>query len=183
MISRRSGWWLGLVGLVLLAATSVCLLVWWSPELLGMRLGRDEQTTWWLVTVGVTLVVLAMLGGFQLVVRRVVGSSYQQASGDDLNTPALTPSKGSILPWEKLLTDLRERHGFFWRRKVRLFLVVGEPAQVAAIAPGLTRENWLEGQNTMLLWAGSVQVSRKTLCLSNGAAYAAGVRLMVSSGH
>ena len=52
---------------------------------------------------------------------------------------------------------LRDQYGFFWRRKVRLFLVVGEPAQIAAIAPGLTKENWLEGQSTVLLWAGSVQ--------------------------
>lgn len=90
-------------------------------------------------------------------VRRVVGSSYQQAIGDDLNTSALTPSKGNVLPWEKLLTDLRERHGFFWRRKVRLLLVVGEPEQIEAIAPGLREQRWLEGQNTVLLWAGSVQ--------------------------
>ncbi len=157
MNSRRSRWWWGFVGLVLVVAISVCLLVWWSPELLGMRLGRDEQTTWWSVTVGVTLLVLAMLGGFQLMVRRVVGSSYQQAIGDDLNTPALTPSKGNVLPWEKLLIDLSEHHGFFWRRKVRLLLVVGEPEQIEAIAPGLSEQRWLEGQNTVLLWAGSVQ--------------------------
>jgi type VI secretion system protein ImpL len=55
---------------------------------------------------------------------------------------------------------LRDQYGFFWRRKVRLLLIVGEPAQVEAIAPRLTTEHWLEGQNTVLLWGGSVQSKR-----------------------
>ncbi len=52
---------------------------------------------------------------------------------------------------------LRLRYNLFWRRKVRLLLVVGEPAQIEAIAPGLAKHQWLEGQDTVLLWGGSVQ--------------------------
>lgn len=51
---------------------------------------------------------------------------------------------------------VREHYGFFWRFKVRVFLVFGEPDQISAIAPGLTKENWLDGQDTLLLWGGSV---------------------------
>ncbi|HEY0289384.1 MAG TPA: ImcF-related family protein [Pseudomonas sp.] len=53
---------------------------------------------------------------------------------------------------------LREHYGFFWRRQTRLLLIVGEPAQIEAIAPGLTVEQqWLDVQGTLLLWGGSVQ--------------------------
>nr|WP_285864751.1 ImcF-related family protein [Pseudomonas sp. BGr12]MDL2423416.1 type VI secretion protein VasK [Pseudomonas sp. BGr12] len=52
---------------------------------------------------------------------------------------------------------LRDHYGLFWRRKVRLLLVVGEPEQIAAIAPGLAEEGWLEGDNTLLLHGGSLQ--------------------------
>lgn len=52
---------------------------------------------------------------------------------------------------------LRPRFGLFWRRKVRLLLIVGEPEQIEAIAPGLAEYQWLEGQDTVLLWGGSVQ--------------------------
>ncbi|WP_409488137.1 ImcF-related family protein [Pseudomonas promysalinigenes] len=52
---------------------------------------------------------------------------------------------------------MKGRYGFFWRRKIRLLLVVGEFEQIEAIAPGLSEQRWLEGQNTVLLWAGSIQ--------------------------
>ena len=57
---------------------------------------------------------------------------------------------------EALRKSLRTQHGYFWRSKVRLVLVFGEPDQISAIAPGLTPLNWLEGQGTVLLWGGSV---------------------------
>lgn len=54
----------------------------------------------------------------------------------------------------ELKDHLRNRYGYFWRRKVRLLLVVGEPAQIEAIAPRLAEKQWLEGQDTVLLWGG-----------------------------
>ncbi|WP_256678297.1 ImcF-related family protein [Pseudomonas sp. PB101] len=52
---------------------------------------------------------------------------------------------------------LRESHGRFWRHKIRLLLIVGEPEQIKAIAPGLTEDHWLEDEDTVLIWGGSVQ--------------------------
>ncbi|WP_050558307.1 ImcF-related family protein [Pseudomonas sp. CBZ-4] len=52
---------------------------------------------------------------------------------------------------------LRDQHGVFWRRRVRLLLVIGEPDQVHAIAPTLASRLCLEGQGTVLLWGGSAQ--------------------------
>ncbi|WP_224790038.1 ImcF-related family protein [Pseudomonas fluorescens] len=57
----------------------------------------------------------------------------------------------------ELREHLRDRYGFFWRRKVRLLLVLGEPAEIEAIAPTLANKRWLEGQGTVLLWGGSAQ--------------------------
>ncbi|MBT9573393.1 MAG: type VI secretion protein VasK, partial [Pseudomonas umsongensis] len=57
----------------------------------------------------------------------------------------------------KLKEHLHENHGFLWRRKIRLLLVVGEPAQIAAIAPNLKDKKWLAGHDTVLLWGGSTQ--------------------------
>lgn len=68
-----------------------------------------------------------------------------------------SPVEPEEKPWlEALRKSLRTQHGYFWRCKVRLFLVFGEPDQISAIAPGLTPQNWLEGQGTVLLWGGSV---------------------------
>ncbi|WP_414920735.1 ImcF-related family protein, partial [Pseudomonas sp. IT-P218] len=52
---------------------------------------------------------------------------------------------------------LREHHGHFWRHKVRLLLVAGEPDQINAIAPHLKDKKWLAGHDTILLWGGSTQ--------------------------
>ncbi|OCQ53116.1 hypothetical protein Ppb6_01677 [Photorhabdus australis subsp. thailandensis] len=41
-------------------------------------------------------------------------------------------------------------------------MVMGELEQVEAIAPGLTAQHWLEGENNLLLWGGSLQVTPDT---------------------
>ncbi|WP_409310952.1 ImcF-related family protein [Pectobacterium sp. B1J-3] len=51
---------------------------------------------------------------------------------------------------------LRTRYGRFWKRHVRILLVVGEPAMAEALAPGLTVQQWLEGSKTLLVWGGEV---------------------------
>nr|WP_314527523.1 ImcF-related family protein [uncultured Pseudomonas sp.] len=56
-----------------------------------------------------------------------------------------------------LRIELENRHGRRWRRKIRLLLIVGEPDEIKAIAPGLTPDYWLEGQDTVLIWGGSLQ--------------------------
>lgn len=74
------------------------------------------------------------------------------------DTPMVLPRQPAVhLP--ELCDHLRERYGFFWRRKVRLLLVVGEPAQIESIAPTLAEQLWLEGQGTVLLWGGSAQAT------------------------
>ncbi|NWF24497.1 type VI secretion protein VasK, partial [Pseudomonas sp. IPO3749] len=57
----------------------------------------------------------------------------------------------------ELIQDLRKCYGFFWRRNVRLLLVIGEPAEIKAIAPALAENQWQQAQGTVLLWGGSAQ--------------------------
>ncbi len=160
MHTNRSMWLWVVVGLVLLVGVSLCLLVWWRPELLGIRPGTAEQTTWWMASFGLILLVSALTGGYLLMGRKVGRVSYRQQPGDDLvipvpGTAAETKEDSSFV--SELRDHLHDHYGFFWRRKFRLLLVVGEPAQIEAIAPGLTEQQWLEGQDTLLLWGGSVQ--------------------------
>ncbi|HGO5505490.1 TPA: type VI secretion protein VasK, partial [Klebsiella michiganensis] len=57
---------------------------------------------------------------------------------------------------------LRRRYNLFWRSKVRLLLVCGEPAHIAAIAPGLAEKQWLEGRRTVLIYGGSLSSAPDT---------------------
>jgi type VI secretion system protein ImpL len=68
----------------------------------------------------------------------------------DAKPEGSTALLGDIKPY------LRNQHGPFWRQRTRILLLVGEPAAVEAIAPGLTSQLWLEGEGTVLLWGGEV---------------------------
>lgn len=52
---------------------------------------------------------------------------------------------------------LREHRGFFWRRNMRVLLLVGERDQIEAIAPGLTECLWLVGHAEVLVYGGDMQ--------------------------
>ncbi len=73
----------------------------------------------------------------------------------------LVPKKENRLQTEiitgfylELSSHLYNHYGPFWRRKVRLLLVTGEPEQSDAIAPGLTEQRWQEGDHTVLIYGG-----------------------------
>ncbi|WP_214018298.1 ImcF-related family protein, partial [Klebsiella oxytoca] len=57
---------------------------------------------------------------------------------------------------------LRRRYTRFWRHKVRLLLVAGEPAHIAAIVPGLAEKQWLEGHRTVLIYGGTLSLAPDT---------------------
>lgn len=65
-----------------------------------------------------------------------------------------------------LKKHLRRRYNLFWRSKVRLLLVCGEPEHIAAIAPGLAEKQWLEGHRTVLIYGGSLSSAPDTGCLT-----------------
>lgn len=50
--------------------------------------------------------------------------------------------------------QMRFRYGRFWRRKVQILWLTGETELVEKIVPGLTEQNWQEGDDTLLLWGG-----------------------------
>ncbi|NWA04998.1 type VI secretion protein VasK, partial [Pseudomonas gingeri] len=60
--------------------------------------------------------------------------------------PTLPPAQSDAQKERsRLLEHLRDRHGPFWRRKVRVLLVVGEHEQIEALAPGLSKDRWQQG--------------------------------------
>ncbi|WP_445672911.1 ImcF-related family protein [Pseudomonas inefficax] len=59
------------------------------------------------------------------------------------------------------VTFLRSHYGYFWRHKVRLLLVVGEPEYVEAIAPGLIAHGWLEGGSALLVYGGNLSAEKE----------------------
>lgn len=103
---------------------------------------------------GVGELAIRMLGArdFIALMGQKLGANWNLSTGSNVVSNAEAP-----FGVPELRAHLKGRYGFFWRRKIRLLLVVGEFEQIEAIAPGLSEQRWLEGQNTVLLWAGSIQ--------------------------
>ena len=159
---RRSVGLYVLVGVLLLTGVVLGVLIWRHPDSLGIGAGAVRQTIWLLVTSVATFAVGAFLVGYHFLGRRLGRSAYRRLDADDVLQPGrvpLTPSPDARTAQRvaKIKAYLREQHGHFWRHKVRLLLVVGEPDQIQAIAPGLKENQWLAGHNAVLLWGGSVQ--------------------------
>ncbi|WP_455884304.1 ImcF-related family protein [Pseudomonas spelaei] len=123
-----------------------------EPELPSRAVIRDlvlRGILLWAVFFGMALVSWQII---QKGIRRLV------VGARSLTVPPAAEPDGCKYQAE-LIEYLRECYGFFWRSRVRLLLVIGEPAEIQAIAPALAEQHWLEAQGTVLLWGGSAQAS------------------------
>jgi type VI secretion system protein ImpL len=151
---------LGVAGLVYLLAVSVLVLLGtllyglWGD---GLGLPGLSVRDLALGGLGVWLALCLFCPVFLLAWRHLAIARAREMAGAEADEAA-TPAGGrdDTGGLSALRTHLREALGLFWRRKVRLLLVLGEPAEVRAIAPTLVERQWLEGDGAVLLWGGSV---------------------------
>ena len=143
------------VGGVLLVCLLLAGIVWFYPDRLNMSSAHRQQFLGLAaVCVGVFGIFLLLLG-YQAWASKLGRSFYN----DRIEAH---PVEGAfagveVRPVRNAIRDsLRDLYGPLWRRKTRLLLLTGEPAEVEAIAPGLTQQRWLVGERTVLFWAGSL---------------------------
>ncbi|PBJ01009.1 ImcF-related family protein [Pseudomonas sp. ACN5] len=131
------------------------LLIWVDNPILGVRTTPERVTlmVWLLAT---CLVVLLLESLVVLALRKLAALELYSRIQQKLGVFAPGPDRDKSVR-SRIDVQLRKRHGHLWRHKTRLLLIVGEPEQIQAIAPGLSNDNWLEDHNTVLLWGGSVQ--------------------------
>ncbi|MGV3345436.1 ImcF-related family protein [Enterobacteriaceae bacterium LUAb1] len=83
--------------------------------------------------------------------------------------PADNPMSVSTLSEPFIFTDLtthlRGHYRLFWRQRVRILLVIGEEPITGRIAPQLVTRQWLEGQETLLIYGGSLRHEPQTALL------------------
>ncbi|HWT69274.1 MAG TPA: ImcF-related family protein, partial [Pseudomonas sp.] len=152
------------VGGLLLIGLVLGVVVWRHPESLGIEPDSLWQTLWLSVISATTFIVVMFLGGYQLLGNQKGHSNYRRLDPVDIRQPPKAPPEETVeTQVARIITsikdELSEQHGLLWRFKVRVFLVVGEPAQIQAIAPELATHYWLEGNDTVLIWGGSTQTA------------------------
>lgn len=149
---RRAG---GAVWLVAFAAA-----LGWLVYAYGARVGlteRHQQITAFLLLAVIALLVQTIPRALELMKAR---RSVERQKGDGVFPPqesSSNPETKKLPGVAELKEHLHHQYSTFQRTRTRFILVVGEPKQIEAIAPGLADAQWLEGQNTVLLWGGSPQ--------------------------
>ena len=155
------GFWTVIL-LFLVAGMVLCWLAWQHPEHIGLVQGTPERDLWLTgLIVGTSILACCALLSFfgtRLAGKKHFDEILKQAQGDDNPSPekTITPQEKSVTALTRLKTRLRRRYGLFWRYKVRLLMVVGEPEHIKALAPTLALQGWLEGQRTVLIHGGSL---------------------------
>lgn len=159
---QTMGWWL-LFGVLLITVAVLAAWGWQQPELFGIAGGPMPGLELWSLVAGSSAAVIALGLGYLLIARRLAKRAYSQHCDSELAPLTVDISGEGIADPDALLHAvtgcLREHHGRFWRRKVRVLLVVGDAAQIDAIAPGLSDKRWLVDRHTLLLWGGSAQTA------------------------
>ncbi|MCJ8207138.1 ImcF-related family protein [Pseudomonas sp. RGM2987] len=143
---------------------AVAGLAWW------LWAGQPVDSAWlsdlsfkalfaWLLLFAMAMLTCQVTQGG---IRKLVKASQPTPSKSEIELSK--PSASAV----DMVECLRHNHGHFWRRKTRILLVIGEPAEIDAIAPNLAKQLWLEGENTVLLWGGSPQAELDTSRLNFG---------------
>lgn len=163
--------WLIMVMFLIIGGV-ICWLLWQRPEALGIEpssILRDRL----LVGASVTTVALLLFINIffintRLLGRRTFKQTRMQAGRNDpaINEKSLQNEQPQHSDLIGLTSHLRRRYGLFWRYKVRLLMVVGEPEQITGLAPTLAEQSWLEGQRTVLLHGGSLHPQNSALPLA-----------------
>ncbi|UJD92162.1 hypothetical protein FS594_25845 (plasmid) [Rahnella aquatilis] len=103
----------------------------------------------------ITLIVALIALSFTLVTTSASWRVPVRPKVAPADTESERPVQASI-DVGRLRSALRHRYGLRWKRKLPWLLVMGEPTDVEAVAPGLTESGWMTVGNTLLLWGGAL---------------------------
>ncbi|EYU14889.1 ImcF-related family protein [Photorhabdus aegyptia] len=150
----------GIFGLPLVLITVCSLMIWFKPAWLNIQgqplLEKQLAFQCYVLIASVLFLLISVLITRLFVHDARTAFRYWRRQSEVPETVSASPEPDPA--FGELTRHLRRRYGSFWRFKVRILMVTGEPEQVEAIVPGLTAQHWQEGEHNLLLWGGSLQV-------------------------
>lgn len=138
-------------------------MIWKHPDIAGIEDGSQQQI-YWLIAGGcisccglvVSVVLLAAVCNagkqeFNALVDKTNGDDEKKKRENDK-----APVHPAVTMCNKIRGHLRSRIGLYWSRKTRLLLITGDEAAIEFLVPGLQKNQWLEGNRTVLIYGGSL---------------------------
>lgn len=152
----RGNW--GRYGLTAIAAAAISWGIWNYGEAIGLKSNTAKYLA---IAVAMVLLMLVRHGEsiglalkkwwFRLQAKR---KNELPASEDRVEqTPPRRQTVG------ELKAALRQQYGRFWRGKVTVLMLSGNPEDIEHLAPGLSKHYWLEDSGTVLLWGGNADAA------------------------
>lgn len=120
----------------------------------GHALSPKTETPLFLMIAFILLAVTAIL--LSAIFLLVSSAEYTAPLKPNLVEQNEAPLQLPVIDLPRLRASLRKRYGLRWKRKLPWLLVMGEVADVEAVAPGLTQSGWMTVGNVVLLWGGSL---------------------------
>jgi len=141
--------------LITVALAAVGALIWHYGDRIGLVEKHHKLFAFLLV-----ILIVAIAKGMPRILAYITRQQHREQGQATGVLPAadgkLPPSSQRRSPIDEIPRHLKAQYGYLWKRKVRILLVVGEHDQIEAVAPGLSKQRWLEGQNTVLLCGDSL---------------------------
>lgn len=153
---------IGFLTLVLVIGLGLIVLIWHSPHVVGITAGSAQQSAWLLGVAAVQLTACLGVVSYWLLTHRLGRAEYLKRAKEQPSQPATgvtaeSAEERALKVTAGLNAHLLQQYTPLQRLRTRFYLIVGEPRQIEAIAPGLADAKWLDSQNTVLLWGGSPQ--------------------------
>lgn len=156
------GRYLSVAFILFLFLAVMTFMVWKHPEVAGLDDDSQKQIYWLIgggCITGCTFIMLVVLLCSALSAgKKEFEALVNETSGDDekKRESEKAPFSPAAVMSEKIRAHLRSRIGLYWRGKVRLLLIIGDEAAIEQLVPGLQRQQWLEGNRTVLIYGGSL---------------------------
>lgn len=103
-----------------------------------------------LVWLGVQALLTAVMAGYRLYQQR------EPKSDDDRQAKTAREKVSTPAYITEMRDYLKHHYGLTWRSKVRFVVICGSPNQTDLAVPGLTEAGWLEANNVVAVWGGSL---------------------------
>ncbi|ELJ5852765.1 type VI secretion protein VasK [Enterobacter kobei] len=138
-------------------------MVWKHPDIAGIEDGSQQQI-YWLIAGGcisccALIVSVVLLAAVRNAGKQEFNALVDKTNGDDEKKKRendKAPVHPAVTMCNKIRGHLRSRIGLYWSRKTRLLLITGDEAAIEFLVPGLQKNQWLEGNRTVLIYGGSL---------------------------
>lgn len=144
---------IGLVSCLIIFGVLTFIGCYYYGDIFGWVSSKEKVSLWFLCMFLIS--VFLMLMNFGVWFHQKEYRFQHIAGGKSVTANVLNNYKKSSKK-DPVKAHLCRRYSFFWQNKIRLLLITGDEAAIEQLLPGLQKQQWLEGNRTVLIYGGSL---------------------------